>query len=583
MPGAADPGDFVSGLAGGEAKPPATDLALKCVVSKPVEAACDLVVDPQQVLTNAYCRPPGGVASPRAVLVDGDGRILNASAVTIDRDGARAALELAQRNAPFTARRARQAPVLEIPGVFDEAMCRRLVRAWEEGEKVEGTSIRIRGGVPVHVVDPSYKKRRDHRLSGELRETVWAILRARMAPAVRRAFHFDLTRFEYLQVGCYDALEGGHFVPHRDNTSAISAHRRFALTLNLNSDYEGGALRFPEHGNAEHRPEPGTAVVFSCSLLHEARPVTRGRRFMLVGQFWSEAEVALHDESRRFEAARGARPPSPPSRMQALVDDGKVLREVAGSVLAYGGELARLVPSAGARLETIHRELTLLRDELRAKRTDYQREQLRTLAPGDSGIKLHLGCGVHRLPGWINVDASGGELAMDLRWPLPFGDGTVRYVFAAHVAEHLYRNSELPRFLEEVRRVLEPGGVFRVVVPDIEKCLRAYAAGDAAFFEERKKTWAWAAKCKTHLDHFLMYTGANQALENYEGHKYAYDFETLSVALLDAGFAQVERSDFMASPHEALRVDAASSNATASANGVYYSLFVEATKPAPRP
>jgi predicted SAM-dependent methyltransferase len=161
---------------------------------------------------------------------------------------------------------------------------------------------------------------------------------------------------------------------------------------------------------------------------------------------------------------------------------------------------------------------------------------------------------------------------------LPFPDNSVQYIFASHVIEHVYRSNELPVLLSELRRVLQPGGVMRIIVPDIEKCIRAYAGNDAQYFEERSKTWAWAAGCKTPLDHFLGYAGANQTLENFGGHKYGYDLQTLSLALSEAGFSAVERSDFMQSAHEDLRIDEHSHNATANVNGDFYSLFVEATK-----
>ena len=68
---------------------------------------------------------------------------------------------------------------------------------------------------------------------------------------------------------------------------------------------------------------------------------------------------------------------------------------------------------------------------------------------------------------------NGGDLRMDLRWPLPFPDSSVRYVFASHVIEHVYRQSELPTLLSEISRVLQPGGVLRIIVPDIEKSASA--------------------------------------------------------------------------------------------------------------
>src|SRR5215218_10306224 len=68
----------------------------------------------------------------------------------------------------------------------------------------------------------------------------------------------------------------------RDNLSPATAHRRFALTLNLNDGYQGGQLRFPEYGPELYRPAPGAALLFSCSHLHEVLEVTAGRRFVLL-------------------------------------------------------------------------------------------------------------------------------------------------------------------------------------------------------------------------------------------------------------------------------------------------------------
>jgi hypothetical protein len=66
-----------------------------------------------------------------------------------------------------------------------------------------------------------------------------------MLPEVRKAFAFRATRFEGFKIACYDAAAGGFFRPHRDNLTPSTAHRVFALTLNLSDGYEGGQLRFP--------------------------------------------------------------------------------------------------------------------------------------------------------------------------------------------------------------------------------------------------------------------------------------------------------------------------------------------------
>jgi predicted 2-oxoglutarate/Fe(II)-dependent dioxygenase YbiX len=102
-------------------------------------------------------------------------------------------------------------------------------------------------------------------------------------------------------VCCYAAEDGGHFRAHRDNTTKGTAHRKFAVTINLNTEeYEGGALRFPEFGDRQYRPPTGGAVVFSCSLLHEALPVTAGERFAFLPFLYDEAGAKLRDENLKF-------------------------------------------------------------------------------------------------------------------------------------------------------------------------------------------------------------------------------------------------------------------------------------------
>jgi len=108
---------------------------------------------------------------------------------------------------------------------------------------------------------------------------------------VRKAFGYRATRFEGFKIACYDSATGGFFRPHRDNLTPATAHRAFALTLNLNDSYEGGQLRFPEYGNQLYRPDAGAALVFSGSHLHEVREVTAGRRFVLLSFLYSDAST----------------------------------------------------------------------------------------------------------------------------------------------------------------------------------------------------------------------------------------------------------------------------------------------------
>lgn len=61
------------------------------------------------------------------------------------------------------------------------------------------------------------------------------------------------------------------------------------MSINLNTEeFEGGELRFPEFGDQRYRPESGTAIVFSSTLLHEAMHVTRGTRYVLLAFLFGE-------------------------------------------------------------------------------------------------------------------------------------------------------------------------------------------------------------------------------------------------------------------------------------------------------
>lgn len=89
---------------------------------------------------------------------------------------------------------------------------------------------------------------------------------------------------------------------------------------------------------------------------------------------------------------------------------------------------------------------------------------------------LNLGCGRCYHPSWTNADlqpAGPDVLAVDLRGPLPFPDGSFAVVYHSHTLEHLPRALARP-CLQEQRRILRPGGILRVVVPDLEELARSY-------------------------------------------------------------------------------------------------------------
>ncbi len=187
------------------------------------------------------------------------------------------------------------APVLVVPHVFDGAFCRQLVDLYDSVGGRELGAIENKGEV-LERFDPKFRRRLDYYISDEQAlERTKELLERRLLPLVYRAFQFPTTRIERYLVGCYDAETGGYFRPHRDNTAPIVAHRRFAVTINLNDDYEGGSLCFPEFGYQSYSTPPGDAIVFSCSLLHEVMPVTRDRRYAFLSFFYDERSQHIRD------------------------------------------------------------------------------------------------------------------------------------------------------------------------------------------------------------------------------------------------------------------------------------------------
>ncbi|MGN6374684.1 MAG: 2OG-Fe(II) oxygenase family protein [Sphingomonas sp.] len=172
------------------------------------------------------------------------------------------------------------APALVLPNVLDDDFAAELIELHQrDGGQGSGVMRQV-GDRTVEVRDARVKHRRDvvikdAGVQARLRESVMR----RLVPMIDRSFQYRPTEIERYIVSCYDSAENAHFAPHRDNTTQATAHRRLAVTINLNDDYDGGDLRFPEFGTRLYRAPRAGAVVFSCSLLHEVTRMTAGRRY----------------------------------------------------------------------------------------------------------------------------------------------------------------------------------------------------------------------------------------------------------------------------------------------------------------
>jgi len=194
------------------------------------------------------------------------------------------------------------APVLIVPRVLEPAFCQHLIEAYKAAGGIQSGFMRDVDGKTIMDHDPNYKRRMDHVIVDEgLQQQIRTRLARRLSPQITRAFAFNPTRMERYIVARYDAADSGFFRAHRDNTTKGTAHRRFAVTINLNAEaYEGGDLVFPEFGGRTYRAPTGGAIVFSCSLLHEARPVRRGERYAFLPFLYDEAAAQLREANSAF-------------------------------------------------------------------------------------------------------------------------------------------------------------------------------------------------------------------------------------------------------------------------------------------
>lgn len=205
-------------------------------------------------------------------------------------------------------------------------------------------------------------------------------------------------------------------------------------------------------------------------------------------------------------------------------------------------------------------------------------------------IALNLGCGFRTSPRCVNLDWSplvrlkaspagrrlagvvlngqrlenfrsmtGDVVACDLRKGIPAETASVDLVYHSHVLEHIDR-ADVPVFLREIRRVLKPGGIHRVVVPDLERRVRAYVASlDAALaagttpadhdatvselLEQSVRREAAGTSHQPPLRRRLENLALGDARRRGETHQWMYDRVNLAALLLEAGFVAPEVTD----------------------------------------
>lgn len=159
--------------------------------------------------------------------------------------------------------------------------------------------------------------------------------------------------------------------------------------------------------------------------------------------------------------------------------------------------------------------------------------------------RLHLGCGGNRFEGWINADTSpSSELIVYMERRLPFRDACLSRIYSEHVLEHVSYEVGLA-FLRETLRVLEPGGVIRVAVPDLEDLVEGYVQSD---WRTRFDWVQWPEYAFLKSRAQMLNVGFR-----WWGHQHLYDREELERLFLEAGYRNLNFPSHGDSVHEDLR------------------------------
>ncbi len=154
-------------------------------------------------------------------------------------------------------------------------------------------------------------------------------------------------------------------------------------------------------------------------------------------------------------------------------------------------------------------------------------------------LRLHIGSGPVRIPGWTNVDNQkypGVDRVLDVTRGMPWKRAEAELIFAEHFLEHLSYDDGL-RFLRECRRILRPDGILRLSTPNLDWVWHMqYHPGQ------------WSDPGEAVRDCFWM----NKAFRGW-GHQFLYNLPALEATLRAAGFAEIASFKYGESAHEALR------------------------------
>jgi hypothetical protein len=165
-------------------------------------------------------------------------------------------------------------PVILVPNVISEELAQRLIANLKENVETS------------HQTHTDYKSRIHVHPNKELELAHDDKLGKSLLPEIAKVFYSDISHRETYKTCCYSADDLGCFGKHRD-TIAPHVHRRYAMTLVLNDDFESGGISFPEYSDEVIEVPKTWAVVSPGSLFHQINTIGVGRRYVVISFFFS--------------------------------------------------------------------------------------------------------------------------------------------------------------------------------------------------------------------------------------------------------------------------------------------------------
>jgi predicted SAM-dependent methyltransferase len=200
--------------------------------------------------------------------------------------------------------------------------------------------------------------------------------------------------------------------------------------------------------------------------------------------------------------------------------------------------------------EAVHRAAHDLWDEIKIARMSWASQKSFQALKGRHDLKAHLGCGGDIRLGWVNIDLAltpppGFDwaahpdtqlISYDLRQGLPLETESCALIYSSHFFEHLEYRHGL-HLMQECYRVLKPGGVFRLCMPNYRACFEAYLRNDYDFFS--LVDYGLAEPETRTLADYVTY-----AIYQYGEHVCVYDEDRFRIILSRIGFSSVITSVF---------------------------------------